>query len=65
MKEEFKPMVIRPAQLRQVAGISQSTAWRLEQQGQFPRRRRLTPGGSVGYLYSEVEKWLQERKEIV
>ena len=34
--------------------------WRLEKSGHFPRRISLGPN-RVGWLESEVERWLEER----
>lgn len=56
-----RPKVIRPRDIQQEAGISNVTAWRLEKKGFFPRRRQLTPGGSVGWLAEEIEEWRKSR----
>ena len=34
---------------------------RLEKQGLFPRRVKLTPNGRVGWVESEIHDWLRER----
>jgi prophage regulatory protein len=59
------PLFIRRTQLREIAGISPSTAWRLEQAGEFPKRRQI--GGSpncVGWLYSEVRQYLENCEPV-
>ena len=52
MTERF----IRERECRELTGLSRSTRWRLERQGKFPRRRRLSPNG-IGWLLSEIEAW--------
>lgn len=53
--------IIRKPEVRERSGLSDATIWRLEQHGEFPRRRQLGPG-SVGWLESEVENWLESRQ---
>ena len=53
--------VIRPVQLPLAVGFTNSTALRLEKKGEFPQRRKLTPGGSAGWLREEIEAWKQSR----
>jgi len=57
------PLFIRRTQLREIAGISPSTAWRLEQEGKFPKRRKVGPS-SVGWLYSEIEEYLNNCEQV-
>lgn len=56
-------LVVRPRELRHYAGISQTTAWRLEREGKFPKRRRLS-SGAVGWLLSEIVEWAQNRETV-
>ena len=58
------PLVVRPSQLEATVGFGRVTAWRLENQGLFPKRRKITPGGSVGWLYSEIEEYLNNCEQI-
>jgi prophage regulatory protein len=51
---------IREQECRVLTGLSRSTRWRLERQGKFPRRRRLSPNG-IGWLLSDVEAWQASR----
>ncbi len=39
-------------------GLSQTTLWRRERAGEFPKRRRLGPN-AVGWMESEVDEWLE------
>jgi prophage regulatory protein len=50
--------IIRWADLKALVSLSKSTVWRLEQQGRFPRRRRLG-FRAVGWLASEVQEWMR------
>lgn len=44
-------------------GLSRTSLWRLEQAGDFPRRRRLGPN-MVAWLESEITEWLQSRPTV-
>lgn len=55
--------VIRSKQLRQLTGLSRTTIWRLEREGDFPARIRLTRTG-VGWRRTEIETWLATRPEV-
>jgi prophage regulatory protein len=55
-------LVIRPAQIGQVIGLSRPMVYRLEREGRFPKRRRLGPR-ATGWLLSELERWLQSCPE--
>lgn len=47
-------------QVQRIAGISRSTAWRLEREGGFPARVRVSPG-RVGWWESELDQWKRSR----
>lgn len=47
-------------QVRLIASISRSTAWRMERDGAFPRRVRVSPG-RVGWWESELTWWKRTR----
>jgi prophage regulatory protein len=42
-------------------GLSRMTIYRLENRGEFPRRKQLSPN-SVGWLESEVDEWIATRR---
>jgi prophage regulatory protein len=44
-------------------GLSDPTVWRLERKGLYPPRRKLSEG-RVGWLESEVNAWIVERKKV-
>lgn len=52
--------VLRVNDLTKRLGISQTTIWRLRQEGSFPPPRRLS-ANAVGWIESEVEEWLEAR----
>ena len=56
MTERF----LREPEVRQITGLSRTTRWRLEREGRFPKRRKITEG-AVGWLESEIDGWIVER----
>ncbi|QBX38066.1 AlpA family phage regulatory protein [Brevundimonas sp. S30B] len=48
------------SRVRDIAGISRSTAWRLQQAGRFPAPVPLSPG-RVGWWESELDAWKLSR----
>ena len=55
--------LIRSPELVKKVGLSRVTIWRMERNGQFPRRRRIGPG-SVGWLEREVDEWIDSREKL-
>lgn len=53
---------IREPEVRRTTGLSRSTRWRLERDGRFPMRRKISPN-AVAWLESEVQDWLRTRAE--
>lgn len=43
--------------------LSYSTIWRLEREGDFPARRRIS-ANRVAWVESEVERWIEERQKV-
>lgn len=52
---------IRKPELLKITGLSNSTIWRMEKIGQFPKRRKISKI-LVGWLSTEIEQWLQSRE---
>jgi prophage regulatory protein len=52
--------VLRLPQVELLCGLSRSSIYRLEAEGQFPRRVRLT-ARSVAWPRDAVVKWLESR----
>jgi prophage regulatory protein len=56
-------LIVRPADIEQVIGLSRPMVFRLERTGDFPRRRRLGARAS-GWLLDDLRDWLQSRPEL-
>ena len=53
---------VREAERKLITQISRTTAWKWEQQGLFPKRKKLNPSGTmVGWLLSDLQKWIANR----
>ena len=61
--QEIKPLFIRRSQIKQITGLSNSTCWRLETEGLFPKRRKIGHG-CVGWLYSEVLDFMNSSEVV-
>ncbi len=48
--------LLRLPQVVERTGLSETTIWRWEKAGKFPRRRRLGPN-SVAWVADELEEW--------
>lgn len=56
----MNPNIIRPSKIKEAAGISKSTAYRLTSEGKFPKPIKLTDK-IVGWRASDIEEWLTKR----
>lgn len=56
-------IIIRPAQLPALTGLSKSSIDRLRAEGDFPQARRLGRQ-AIGFLKAEVETWLANRPVV-
>ena len=54
--------VVRDSEAGKITGTSRTTRWRLEREGKFPRRVQLS-AGAVGWLASELQAWIRERRD--
>ena len=54
---------VRWHRVKALTGLSRTTVWRLEKAGQFPKRRSLG-AKSVGWLQSELTKWIETRATV-
>jgi prophage regulatory protein len=54
--------ILRKPAVRQKTGLSDSTIWRLEKAGKFPKRVHLS-ANAVGHFENEVDDWLDQRKQ--
>jgi predicted DNA-binding transcriptional regulator AlpA len=53
--------ILRIFRVTQITGLSRTTIWRLERDGKFPRRVRLSER-IVGFKEADVHRWIEERK---
>ena len=60
-KDDNQDRILRAQEVQQLVGLSRSTIWRLERKGDFPDRVPLGIG-SVGWLKSDIDAWMQNRK---
>ncbi len=52
--------IVRAKELQELTGLSRTTIWRMERNGEFPARVPLS-GNSIGWRYSEVMDWMRTR----
>jgi predicted DNA-binding transcriptional regulator AlpA len=57
--------IIRRREVKRRTGYSDTTIWRGEQAGKFPRRVLLNPDagpkGGVGWFEDEIDEWVHNR----
>jgi prophage regulatory protein len=53
--------IIRKPEVIRRTGLSYTTIWRLERNGEFPSRVKLTDAGAIGWVESEVDGWIKDR----
>ncbi len=53
-------LIWREPRVARETGLSKSTRWRLEREGQFPQKVQLGPR-AVGWLAEEIIQWCKER----
>ena len=54
----FKDRPIRKPECRKAVGLSDTTIWRLEKKGKFPKRFRLH-GNIAAWWLSDIVEWQQ------
>jgi prophage regulatory protein len=64
MNQEKTISYLREPQVFDLTRLSKSTRWRLERDGLFPKRRKLSKK-TVGWVSSEIQDWLRSRELIV
>jgi prophage regulatory protein len=54
--------IVRRPEVRRRTGYSDTTIWRKEKAGEFPKRIALSPDGmAVGWFEDEIDEWIQSR----
>ena len=59
-KALIRDRILRDAECEKLTGLKKNTRYKLEAEGQFPLRRRITERLS-GYSYLEVQAWIDDR----
>jgi prophage regulatory protein len=55
--------ILRENEVRSRTGLSRTTRWRLERQGTFPLRRRLS-ANTVGWVEAEIDEWVTRLAKV-
>ena len=55
--------ILRIVDVTQLVKLSRTTLWRLEREGKFPTRVRLS-ARLVGYHAASVHRWIEEREGV-
>jgi prophage regulatory protein len=55
--------ILNSKEISQITGLHRVTVWRMEKEGQFPKRITLSPR-RVGWREDHVNKWILERPEV-
>ena len=54
---------IREPECLKITGLSRSTRWRLEREGKFPKRIKISEN-TIGWFPKDIEKWIQDRIKL-
>ncbi|WP_243140672.1 helix-turn-helix transcriptional regulator [Pelistega ratti] len=57
-------MLISRKTVFQMVGLSNSTIWRLEREGKFPKRKQLSKN-RVAWLKKEILNWIKQRADAI
>ncbi|WP_444893593.1 helix-turn-helix transcriptional regulator [Microbulbifer sp. TRSA001] len=52
--------ILRLREVERVTGYKRSSIYRMVQEGQFPKQKRIGPG-AVGWDSREIEAWIDEK----
>ena len=63
IKEDNNMKFITVKQVMDMTGLSRTTIWRLEKDGEFPKRRQLGIR-RIGWIESEVLDWMESRAQV-
>jgi prophage regulatory protein len=55
--------ILRDSQVKEITGLSRVTRWRLERDGQFPKRVQLGKR-AVGWREDEIEAFIENRPRV-
>ncbi len=55
--------ILKPHEVVRKIGLSRVSVWRLERDGKFPARVKLSCN-RVGWIESEIEEWIKQRPRV-
>lgn len=58
---ESKTKILKIDEVTAITSLSRTTIWRLELNGDFPKRIKLSER-AMGWLESDIYEWVQEQK---
>lgn len=58
---QFNDRIVREKEAEFLTGLKRTTRWKLEREGKFPARVRLT-GTAYGWRLSEIRAWMESLK---
>jgi predicted DNA-binding transcriptional regulator AlpA len=61
--EHSERRILSVSKTMDITNLSRTTLWRLENAGQFPKRKQITPR-RVGYDSREVYEWMDSREAV-
>ena len=59
MSDNLIKRIMRKKEVLGLVGVSDTTLWRWEREGVFPKRRKLG-GNSVGWMSDEIQEFLND-----
>ena len=59
--QDLDDVIVRDPERLRITGVPRGTWGRLEKEDKAPKRVPLTDGGTIGWLKSELQAWVQER----
>ncbi|WP_027715354.1 AlpA family phage regulatory protein [Desulfuromonas sp. TF] len=59
----MRAVFLKRAEVLKMTGLGYTTVYRMEKAGKFPARKQLS-AGRVGWLHSEVERWVNSRASV-
>ena len=56
--------ILKAKEVASMINLSRVTIWRLEKEGKFPQRIRISTK-RIGWLEDKVTKWIEKRPRVV
>jgi prophage regulatory protein len=58
LNDEVKVRILGEPEVHRLTNLSRTTRWRLEREGKFPKRLRLS-GNRIGWRADEILAWIE------